>query len=181
MAQEDVLGGGGSVISPAAVLFTPPNGLEQILATFGDIYEYVRKDGSLDPRWQADFLARATLPFALKLSWDLETSVTQMTCHKKLIDVFADVFERILSAGLQAKVQTLGGCFSFRAQRTGSKLSTHAWGIAVDLNPTTNAQGSAGDMDAGIVEIFRAAGFTWGGDWQGKRRDAMHFQFCSRY
>ena len=181
MVQENILGGDGSVLSPAAGLLTPPNGLEQILATFGDIYEYVRKDGTLDPRWQADFLARAALPFALKLSWDPATSVTQMTCHKLLVDIFAEVFERIAAAGLQAKVQSFGGCFSFRPQRTGSRMSTHAWGIAVDLNPATNAQGSAGDMDAGIVEIFRTAGFTWGGQWEGKRRDAMHFQFCSGY
>ena len=181
MAQENILGGGGSVFTPAATLLVPPNGLEQILTTFGDIYDYVRKDGSLDPRWQADFLARAMLPFPLKLSWDLATSVTQMTCHKLLVEVFEDIFARVVAAGLQGKIQTFGGCFAFRAQRTGSKMSTHAWGIAVDLNPLTNAQGSVGDMDAGVIEIFRAAGFTWGGDWSGKRRDAMHFQFCSGY
>jgi D-alanyl-D-alanine carboxypeptidase len=36
-------------------------------------------------------------------------------------------------------------------------------------------------MDAGIIEIFRGAGFEWGGDWPGKLRDGMHFQFCSGY
>ena len=181
MAQEDVLGGGGSVVPSAAAILTPPNGLQQILATFGDIYEYVQTDGSLDPRWQADFLARATLPFALKLSWDPATIVTQMTCHKRLVDVFTEVFERIATGGLQEKTQTFGGCFSFRPQRNASKMSAHAWGIAIDLNTATNAQGSVGDMDAGIVEIFRAAGFTWGGDWAGARRDPMHFQFCTGY
>ena len=181
MAQQEVLGGGGGTPAPVAAVLMPPNGLEQILATFGDIYEYVRQDRTLDPRWQADFLARVTLPFPLKLSWDEATSVTQMTCHKKLVDVFAEVFGHIVRAGLQAKVQSFGGCFSFRPQRTGSKLSTHAWGIAVDLNPATNAQGSAGDMDAGVVEIFHAAGFTWGGSWAGRVRDPMHFQFCSGY
>jgi hypothetical protein len=182
MTQQDVLGGGGSVSPQSGVIgLMPPNGLEQILATFGDIYEYVRADGSLDPRWQADFLARATLPFALKLSWDHATSVTQMTCHKRLVDVFAEVFDRIAAGGLREKTKTLGGCFSFRPQRNGSKLSAHAWGIAIDLNTATNEQGSSGDMDAGIVKIFVAAGFTWGGEWEGKRRDPMHFQFCSGY
>lgn len=159
----------------------PPHGIEQIVAAFGDIYEYIKKDSTLDPRWQADFLARITLPYPLALSWDHATSVKQMTCHKKLGDVFSGVFAAIQAAGLQNKITTFGGCFSFQQQRTGSKLSTHAWGIAIDLNPETNAQGSNGDMDPAVIEIFRKAGFEWAGDWQGKVRDPMHFQFCTGY
>jgi hypothetical protein len=159
----------------------PPHGIEQIIATFGDIYEYIGKDGSLNPRWQADFLTHIMLPFSIVLSWDHTQSVSQMTCHKKVADAFEGVFASIKKRGLQAKIKTFGGCFSFRQQRTGSQLSTHAWGVAMDLNPETNAQGTAGDMDAGVIEIFRAAGFEWGGDWQGKVRDPMHFQFCTGY
>lgn len=182
MTQSSALGGGGSVSSPAAVTgLTAPNGLEQIVATFGDIYEYIHTDGSLDPRWQTNFLIRNALPFPLSLSWDPATCVSQMTCHKRLAKGFEDVFQRIQAAGLQEKVKTFGGCFSFRQQRTGSKLSTHAWGIAIDLNPASNAQGTEGDMDAGVVTIFRDVGFEWGGQWEGKRRDPMHFQFCSGY
>lgn len=159
----------------------PPRGVEEIVAAFGDIYEFVRKDGSLDPRWQAESLTRIPLPFPMVLSWDHATSVDRMTCHKRLADVLEEVFTKIQTAGLQEKIKTFGGCFSFRQQRTGSKLSTHAWGIAVDLNSETNPQGAAGDMDAGVIEIFRAAGFEWGGDWAGKVRDPMHFQFCTGY
>ena len=147
MAENQVV---SEVVSPPSALneLTAPNGLEQIVATFGDIYNYIRADGSLDPRWQADCLARIVLLFALQLSWDLTTSVSQMTCHKRLVEVFASVLQRIQTGGLKGTIKTFGGCFSFRPQRTGSKLSTHAWGIAIDLNPATNAQGSAGDMDA---------------------------------
>ena len=74
-----------------------------------------------------------------------------------------------------------GGCFAFRPQRNGSKLSAHCWGIAIDLNPESNPQGSAGNMDAGLIETFRHAGLEWGGEWQGKTRDPMHFQFCTGY
>jgi D-alanyl-D-alanine carboxypeptidase len=182
MAQSEALGEGGVVSTPSAVaVLQPPNGLEEILATFGDIYEYISGNGTLDAKWQADFLTRISLPFPLPLSWDVTNSVNQMTCHKKLAEVFVDVFRRVQEQGLQEKIRTFGGCFSFRPQRTGSKLSTHAWGIAIDLNPRTNSQGSAGDMDAEIVEIFRGAGFTWGGQWGGKRKDPMHFQFCRGY
>ena len=104
-----------------------------------------------------------------------------MTCHRLLATVFTDVFGRLQSAGLQEKITTFGGCFSFRPQRTGTKLSAHAWGIAIDLNPETNAQGTAGNMDPGVVSIFRDAGFEWGGDWLGRSQDPMHFQFCTGY
>jgi D-alanyl-D-alanine carboxypeptidase len=49
------------------------------------------------------------------------------------------------------------------------------------LNPETNAQGTEGNMDSAVIKIFRDAGFEWGGDWQGKVRDPMHFQFCTGY
>ena len=173
MAHNPGAGGSVSIVSP--------HGIEQILATFGDIFGYIRPDRTLDPGWQAEFLDRAMLPFPMKLSWDPSRSVTQITCHKLLASIFADVFERIQSAGLEEKVTSFGGCFSFRPQRTGTKLSAHSWGIAIDLNPGTNAQGTSGNMDPGIVQIFREVGFEWGGDWQGRTRDPMHFQFCSGY
>jgi hypothetical protein len=158
-----------------------PHGLDQIRTTFGDIFQYVIPDHTLDPRWQADFLARIPLPFALPRSWDKSRTVRQMTCHKLMASIFTDVFERLKNAGLQQPINGFGGCFSFRPRRTGTKLSAHSWGIAIDLNPETNAQGTAGDMDVSIVGIFRDAGFEWGGDWQGRTRDPMHFQFCTGY
>jgi hypothetical protein len=158
-----------------------PHGLDEILATFGDIFDYIHPDHTLDPRWHTDFLDRAPLPFSMALSWDRTRTVSQFTCHKILTGIFADVFIQIQSAGLQNKITSFGGCFSFRPQRTGTKFSAHSWGIAIDLNPETNAQGTAGDIDQGIVGIFHSAGFQWGGNWQGRTRDPMHFQFCSGY
>jgi len=35
-------------------LMAPP-GLEQVLATFGDIYEHIGADEALDPRWREIF------------------------------------------------------------------------------------------------------------------------------
>jgi hypothetical protein len=158
---------------------TPPHGLQQIVAAFGDIYDYIRPGGDLDPRWQADFLATMEIPFPMMLSWDPSKSVNRMTCHKRMVTVFSAVFGLVQRHGLEAKISSFGGCFSFRRQRTGARLSTHSWGIAIDLNPGGNPQGSPGNMDAGLIEIFRAAGFEWGGDWQNTVQDPMHFQYCS--
>jgi D-alanyl-D-alanine carboxypeptidase len=85
----------------------------------------------------------------------------------------------IQQRGLNTWITSFGGCFAFRLQRTGNKLSTHGWGIAIDLNPETNLQGAVGDRDAVVIEIFRRSGLEWGGDWRGKTRDPMHFQFCT--
>lgn len=165
----------------SALTLVPPHGLDQIVSTFGDIFDYIREDRTLDPRWQMEMLQTISLPFAIPLSWDKKQSVERIACHKLLAQVFPDVFAQIQSAGLQTKITSFGGCFSFRPQRTGAKLSAHAWGIAIDLNPETNAQGTTGNMDSAVISIFKEAGFSWGGDWQGKVRDPMHFQFCTGY
>ncbi len=79
-----------------SVLTVSPCGLDQILSTFGDIFQYVLPDHSLDPRWQTEFLSRITLPFPLPLSWDKSRTVTQMTCHKLMAafsPMYSDAFK----------------------------------------------------------------------------------------
>ena len=176
--NEPMFGSDATAAEPSLIA---PRGLAEIIAAFGDIHGYIQPGGSLSPRWQADYLASVTLPFSMRLSWDHAQSVSRMTCHKRLTAIFSDVFAQVQMNGLEPKVSSFGGCFGFRQQRTGSKLSTHCWGIAIDLNPETNQQGAAGDMDPGLIQIFRGAGFEWGGDWPQPIRDPMHFQFCSGY
>ncbi|MGH7791446.1 MAG: M15 family metallopeptidase [Thermodesulfobacteriota bacterium] len=158
-----------------------PNGLEEILSTFGNIFQFMTDDGRLDPHWESKHLGRAPLPFPMALSWDLSQGVTKLYCHKKLVEIFPEVFAKIEKKGLKSKIRTFGGCYNYRPKRTSGKLSTHSWGIGIDLNPETNPQGRPGDMHPGVVEIFREFGFKWGGDWSGKSKDPMHFQFCTGY
>ncbi len=170
-----------AALPPASAGLAPPHGLEAVITEFGDIYAYLRDDGTLDPRWETDQLARAVLPFPVALSWDPAKEVRGAYCHRKLAPVFPAVFAAIERRGLRSQIRTYGGCFNFRAKRSGNKLSTHSWGIAIDLNPETNGMGQAGDMPAAVVEVFESFGFTWGGRWAGKGKDPMHFQFCSGY
>jgi hypothetical protein len=169
---------GGAGTNP---LLIAPHGLEEIIEAFGDIRHHIGQDGRLAASWQVNYLARTSLPFPLRLAWDPLRTITQMTCHRRMTSAFADVFGTIQDRGLQTSVTSFGGCFAFRPQRTGNKLSAHSCGIAIDLNSESNSQGSAGNMDTGLIEIFRSAGFEWGGDWQGNVRDPMHFQFCTGY
>jgi LysM repeat protein len=167
--------------APPPAELAPPHGLKAIIATFGDIREFIRKDGTLDLRWEKDYLDCARLPFPIPLSWDLSRSVNRIQCHRKLTGILAQVFSAIDAAGCRDKITSFGGCFNFRAKRRGSKLSTHSWGIAIDLNDLTNPPGRAGDLALEVVDAFRRFGFKWGGDWSGRDQDPMHFQFCTGY
>lgn len=162
-------------------VIAPPNGLDAIIQTFGNISEYIRDDGHLKPEWETGHLATARIPFAIPLSWDRSQQVKGIYCHKLLTPIVSELFAKIDNQGLKGEIKTFGGCFNYRPKRQSSKLSTHCWGIAIDLNPETNRQGSAGDMHPEIVELFREFGFKWGGDWSGKSKDSMHFQYCTGY
>ena len=158
-----------------------PHGLEEVIATFGDIRKYIRSDGTLMPNWERKHLARTRLPFSIPLSWARSSRVSRLYCHKKLVKVFPAVFAEIQRKGLRSEIRTYGGCFNYRSKRSSGKLSTHSWGISIDLNPTSNGMGTKGDMNPKVVEIFRRHGFKWGGDWTGRGKDPMHFQFCTGY
>lgn len=167
--------------TPSRGAVTPPHGLDGIIETFGDISAYIRDDGHLRPEWESEQLATARLPFAIPLSWDRSQQVKAICCHILLAPVVSELFAQIDRQGLKGRIKTYGGCFNYRPKRQSSKLSTHCWGIAIDLNPETNRQGSTGGMHPEIVALFRGYGFKWGGDWTGKSRDPMHFQYCTGY
>jgi hypothetical protein len=158
-----------------------PSGLSEIISTFGDISKYIGSDGHVSPRWESEILGSADLAFPIRLSWDMRITVTKISCHKLLVPVIQGIFSQMVIKGLSVQIKTFGGCYAYRPQRTGTKLSTHAWGIAIDLNPESNEQGTMGNMHPGIIKLFRDAGFEWGGDWPQSRCDPMHFQFATDY
>ncbi len=158
-----------------------PNGLNEIIATFGNLMPYIQDDGTLSATWEIDEMTRAILPFPIPLSGNPTATVTKIECHHLLSEVFVQTFQAIATAGLEGKIKTYGGCYAGRAKRTSTHWSAHAWGIAVDLNVETNQQGTKGDMDPAVIAVFRAHGFKWGGDFSGKSIDPMHFQYCTGY
>lgn len=158
-----------------------PNGLQGILDTFGRLPEYVRDDGTVDPKWESEFIVRMPLPYPIPLDWDTSKSATAIRCHKLLAPLFQEVFAQIDVRKLRASLKTYGGCYVYRAKRSGAKPSTHSWGIAIDFNVRSNQMGTAGDMDPHLVDLMEGYGFIWGGRWSGRGKDPMHFQYCSGY
>lgn len=73
--------------------------------------------------------------------------------------------------------------YAWRAIAQTRRLSSHAFGIAIDLNPDKGPywQWSGGPhpgkdaYPSEIVEIFERHGFIWGGKWH--HYDMMHFEY----
>jgi len=167
--------------APLPLSLTVPNGLAEIRATFGDIQLVAGPDSSAPcylrvlGDWAASSLAFAH-PEGIP-------SLSRIYCHRKLVAVIEAAFADIAGAGLAAAVHSFDGCFCPRYKRRTQKQlpSVHCWGIALDLNAATNRQGTKGDMSPQVVAVFRRHGFKWGGDWAGRYRDPMHFQYCTGY
>ena len=66
------------------------------------------------------------------------------------------------------------GCYYPRFIAGTTTLSNHSFGLALDLNVPGNQRGTVGEMDRGVVAIFKKWGFAWGGDW--RYTDPMHFE-----
>jgi hypothetical protein len=149
-----------------------PDGLDQVRKVFGN-FRFSEVQGGppgriqIDPKWVSVNIVTVMVPL-----------LGTIQCHKLLAPVFVNVFKT-----LQAQKLGLGlkyyGCYVARHKmwnRTKG-LSTHSWGIALDLNADTNAVGTAGTMDPRIIQIFAEHGFYWGGNFG----DPMHFQYCVGY
>lgn len=81
------------------------------------------------------------------------------------------------------------GTFNWRKVRGSDRLSSHSFGIAIDLNVKYsdywqwNCRCTSEDADLGyknripqlIVDIFEKYGFIWGGKWY--HYDTMHFEY----
>ena len=130
-------------------------------------------------------------PYDMKLAWDKSVTVTRSRCHR--------LIERPLLAALNELLNTygiewitkhgldlFGGIYNDRNARGGSTKSKHAWGAAIDLNPSDNGnrtkwmQDEIGEkgfatMPIEAIEVFESHGFKSGARAWG--RDAMHFQF----
>lgn len=163
-------------------LILPPSGLQEILASYGDPRDCVREDGTLDPRWERERLEMVTLPLAVPLAGVPGRVVTRARVHRLIAYPFRTIMLALVQRDLARYVQEWGGTFAWRLQRgSASKISTHSWGLALDLNPTTNPRGRAPTMHPGIVELFEESGWVWGGRWEGETVDGMHFQFARGY
>ena len=98
------------------------------------------------------------------------------TCSRFAAKQLAGALAHAAVAGLSRSLvpNNFGGCYSPRFMRTTPRPSYHAWGLAIDLDPSNNQLYSVGTLDRRLVPIFKSWGFRWGGDW--RTLDPMHFE-----
>ena len=140
----------------------------------------------------------------------------ELICNQKiaqdLVEIFSELYDRQYPLASVRLVDDFGGddlasmeadntsCFNFREVTASGggrhKLSLHAYGLAVDLNPLYNPYVKKGkilpqsakpyanrknanpyriDHEDLAYQLFTSHGFTWGGDWK-SLKDYQHFE-----
>lgn len=137
---------------------------------FGEFPARPLADGriEIEPAWRRAHIVSARLPL-----------IGKATCHREFMPRLRAALRGIENAGLSELVirNEFAGCYNARfiGSDPHGRLSSHAWGAAVDLNAASNPFGSQPTMDARLVRLMRRAGFNWGGDWLVP--DGMHFEW----
>ncbi|MDX6254621.1 MAG: hypothetical protein QOJ11_955 [Frankiales bacterium] len=105
-----------------------------------------------------------------------------VTCNRAIMAPLAAAMAEVTARGLGSMINTAdfqyeGGCWSPRVTRaiSGGVLSSHSWGLAIDINVVNNPLGGSPHQDPRLVSIMAAHGFAWGGRFL--RPDPAHFQW----
>ena len=146
-----------------------------------------------------------------------ETQKGELICNKALAQDMVEIFYELYSNNYQLEsvklVDEYGGddtasmlanntsCFNYRVVEGTKRLSNHAYGRAIDINPfynpyiTYNKDGTTNVSPAGseayadrsasfpykidendlAYKLFKEHGFKWGGDWNNSK-DYQHFE-----
>ncbi|HUG85086.1 MAG TPA: M15 family metallopeptidase [Euzebya sp.] len=125
---------------------------------------------TIDPGWVSRNIATTTQMPIL--------GPGRVTCHRQMLIQLYGAFSEIEAAGLAPLIDLsqYGGCWVARHIdfNPAKPISMHGWGLAIDINVSTNGLGAQPTLDPRIVEIFDRWGFVWGGRWS--RPDGMHFE-----
>lgn len=176
-----------------------PKGRSQVKKVFGDPE---LRGGGENMAWVKDNLVSVPLPYVMRYAYNTATKITHCRFHHLIADNLKGAFQEVWdTARVEMKkkhgynqtsdfydsktraylrllgLDLFGGTYIYRKKRGTVGLSMHAYGIAIDINPTKNPMGKKGVMPDWFVAIFVKWGFTWGGTW--KRRDDMHFQYAN--
>jgi hypothetical protein len=142
-----------------------------LVGTFADavgVFRYkVLSGGRIAPEqaWVKSHIITDTVPI-----------LGEVTCNKYLFPQLKAALAEVMATGLADEIHPgeYAGCYYPRFIAGSTQLSNHAFGLALDLNVPGNQRGTVGEMDRGVVAIFKKWGFGWGGDW--RYTDPMHFE-----
>lgn len=145
--------------------------LPQMIAkdVFGEFWAMpVGGNLKMQPRWHERNIVTRTVPL-----------LGDVTCHRLVFPQMIAALSEVRDSGLERTIDPgdFGGCYSprFISGAPGGRLSSHAWGMSVDIDVGENPFGAKPRQDRRVVEIFERHGFTWGGRWL--IPDGMHFEW----
>lgn len=149
-----------------------------------------------------------TLITVLYTGFDDKIHKGQLLLHKNVSAEVKEIFDVLLSKRFpiekvipivkyewddnKSMSDNNSSAFNYRTVAGTDKLSNHAYGIAIDINPLLNPfikgktvlpKGAKynsevkGTIDSGsiVVKMFKEKGWEWGGDWK-SRKDYQHFE-----
>jgi hypothetical protein len=116
-----------------------------------------------DSSWTASHLRTEVMPL-----------IGSVTCNTAMLPQLRAALNDVIAQGLSKYVYQTAGCYNARFIAGSTRLSNHAYGMAIDINSAENGRGGRGQMNESVVRIFNTWGFTWGGTW--KYTDPMHFE-----
>ncbi len=141
-----------------------------LVGTYADAvgtFRYTVSGGRVipDQAWVREHIATETVPI-----------LGQVTCNKAMLPQLKAALAEIVKLKLADEIHPdeYAGCYYPRFIAGSTQLSNHAFGLALDLNVPGNLRGTVGEMDRGVVAVFKKWGFGWGGDWN--YTDPMHFE-----
>lgn len=142
------------------------------------------RNGLPSTKWESDNLCFVNIPWKAEAAWDASIKIKKIRVHQKCADSLNRILETIWRDAncSQATIESwgchrIGGGYNYRAMRGSSRLSAHAYGCAIDLDPANNGMNDSTPNFARlpqVVRAFEAEGWEWGGYWS--RPDGMHFQ-----
>ncbi len=146
-------------------------------------------DGKPTAAWESKTLISFVSPFPLRLAWNPTRTATRIRSHRNAAQSLKRILERILKyygsvkMVRESRLDLFGGCYQFRRISGSTRLSLHAYGAAIDLDPERNPLGKPYSEQEGmiplvVVSFFEDEGWMWGGRFN-NRPDCMHFQATS--
>jgi hypothetical protein len=169
VAGADTAGSGGGATGGDWTAMLTGGSVAQAVGSFS--YHYT-EDGTVqpDPAWVQANIRTEDMPI-----------LGPVTGHRVMLPQLRAALREVVADGLASSIDAsdFGGCYAprFIDRDPSHGLSLHTWGIAVDLNVSTNQRGTSGRMDPRVVAIFKKWGFAWGGDWG--YTDPMHFELAA--
>jgi peptidoglycan LD-endopeptidase CwlK len=158
-----------------------------------------------------EILARQRVIQVSYVSFDKELHIGQIVVDVDLINDVQDVFELLKEEqfpiasvipisdpqfhwddDLSMKANNASG-FNYRMIMETKRLSNHAYGRAIDINPAINpyitksgrvipegatyntSKPGTISKDSKLIQFLKTRGWVWGGDWE-DRKDYQHFE-----